>query len=174
MIDIGFTKLGVIGLVALLVIGPEKLPRVARMAGSLFGRAQRYMNDLKAEVSREMEIEALRRIQQEVREDAAALGRHIDQGMRDVRSRAHAQWAGAAEQSVTQAAYAPVDDSGGVDAGSAAPHRSPALKSQAGAVQEPSSLSQRMHSPRRLASRFRSGRHGTVWSTPSDTAAPPA
>jgi sec-independent protein translocase protein TatB len=44
----------VIGVVALVVIGPEKLPKVARMAGTLFGRAQRYINEVKAEVSREM------------------------------------------------------------------------------------------------------------------------
>ena len=48
MIDIGLTKLALIGVVALVVIGPEKLPTVARIAGSLFGRAQRYINEFKS------------------------------------------------------------------------------------------------------------------------------
>ncbi len=63
MIDIGLTKLALIGVVALVVVGPEKLPTVMRMAGSLFGRAQRYINDVKSEVSREIELEDLRKIQ---------------------------------------------------------------------------------------------------------------
>ena len=54
MIDLGLTKLAVIGVVALVVIGPEKLPKVARMAGTLYGRAQRYLNEVKTEVSREI------------------------------------------------------------------------------------------------------------------------
>lgn len=70
MIDFGLTKLMLIGAVALVVIGPEKLPRVARMAGSLFGRAQRYMNEVKAEVSREMELEELRKMQDEFKQAA--------------------------------------------------------------------------------------------------------
>ena len=66
MIDIGLTKIAMIGVVALVVIGPEKLPRVARMAGSLFGRAQRYINDVKSEVSREIELEELRKMQKDI------------------------------------------------------------------------------------------------------------
>ncbi|WP_432380740.1 Sec-independent protein translocase protein TatB [Duganella sp. P38] len=70
MIDLGLTKLAVIGVVALIVIGPEKLPKVARMAGTLYGRAQRYLNDVKSEVTREIEMEELRNLQKEVREAA--------------------------------------------------------------------------------------------------------
>ena len=70
MIDLGLTKLAVIGVVALVVIGPEKLPRVARMAGTLYGRAQRYLNEVKSEVSREIELEELRNLKKEV-QDAA-------------------------------------------------------------------------------------------------------
>ena len=70
MIDLGLTKLAVIGVVALIVIGPEKLPRVARMAGTLYGRAQRYLNEVKSEVSREIELEELKNLQKEV-QDAA-------------------------------------------------------------------------------------------------------
>ena len=57
MIDLGLSKLAIIGVVALIVIGPEKLPKVARMAGSLYGRAQRYLHEVKSEVSREIELE---------------------------------------------------------------------------------------------------------------------
>jgi sec-independent protein translocase protein TatB len=65
------SKLAIIGVVALIVIGPEKLPKVARTAGSLLGRAQRYINDVKAEVSREIELEELRKMQKEM-QDAAS------------------------------------------------------------------------------------------------------
>jgi sec-independent protein translocase protein TatB len=71
MIDIGITKLAVIGVVALVVVGPERLPKVARMAGTLFGRAQRYINDVKSEVGREIELEELRKMHKDV-ESAAS------------------------------------------------------------------------------------------------------
>ena len=70
MIDLGITKMLVIGVVALVVIGPEKLPKVARMAGNLYGRAQRYLNNVKSEVTREIELEELRNLQKEVQEAA--------------------------------------------------------------------------------------------------------
>lgn len=66
MIDLGLTKLAVIGAVALIVIGPKDLPKVARMAGTLLGRAQRYISQVKSEVSREIELEELRKMQSEV------------------------------------------------------------------------------------------------------------
>lgn len=62
MFDIGFSELFVIGIVALIVIGPERLPRVARTAGHLFGRMQRYVNDVKADITREMELDELRKM----------------------------------------------------------------------------------------------------------------
>jgi sec-independent protein translocase protein TatB len=66
MFDIGFSEIVVIGVVALVVIGPERLPKTARTAGLLFGRLQRYVNDVKADISREMEFDELRRMQREV------------------------------------------------------------------------------------------------------------
>lgn len=66
MIDLGLTKLAIIGAVALIVIGPKELPKVARMAGTLLGRAQRYIGQVKAEVSREMEMDDLRKMQKDV------------------------------------------------------------------------------------------------------------
>ena len=77
MIDIGFTKLAVIGVIALIVIGPEKLPKVARMAGTLYGRAQRYLSDVKSEVSREIELDELRNLQKEVQETAQGVHEDI-------------------------------------------------------------------------------------------------
>jgi len=65
MIDIGFSKILLISVVALVVLGPERLPMVARTMGNLFGRAQRYMNEVKSEVSRQMEQEELRKMKQE-------------------------------------------------------------------------------------------------------------
>jgi len=65
MIDLGISKLALIGAVALIVIGPERLPKVARTVGALVGRAQRYINDVKAEVSREVELDELRKMRTE-------------------------------------------------------------------------------------------------------------
>jgi len=77
MIDIGLSKMALIGAVALIVIGPEKLPRVARTVGALLGKAQRYVADVKAEVNRSMELDELRKIKTTV-EDAA---REVQQEM---------------------------------------------------------------------------------------------
>lgn len=84
MIDIGLTKIALIGVVALVVIGPEKLPQVARLAGTLFGRAQRYMNQVKAEVGREMELEELRKMQQEMQQTASEVQQDIDEASRTI------------------------------------------------------------------------------------------
>ncbi len=66
MIDIGLSKIALIGAVALIVIGPEKLPRVARMVGTLLGKAQRYVADVKQEVSRSMELDELKKMKDSV------------------------------------------------------------------------------------------------------------
>ena len=66
MIDIGLSKMALIGAVALIVIGPEKLPRVARTVGTLLGKAQRYVADVKAEVNRSMELDELRKMKEQV------------------------------------------------------------------------------------------------------------
>lgn len=65
MIDLGVSKLALIAVVALVVVGPERLPKVARMAGNLFGRAQRYMADVKSEVNRQMEVEEFKKFREE-------------------------------------------------------------------------------------------------------------
>ncbi len=70
MIDLGISKIALIGAVALIVIGPEKLPRVARTVGALLGKAQRYVADVKSEVNRSMDLEELKKMKEGV-EDAA-------------------------------------------------------------------------------------------------------
>ncbi|MBA3596618.1 MAG: Sec-independent protein translocase subunit TatB [Methylibium sp.] len=77
MIDFGFDKIALIGAVALIVIGPEKLPRVARTVGHLMGKAQRYVSDVKAEVNRSIELEELKKMKTQF-EDAA---RDVEQGV---------------------------------------------------------------------------------------------
>ncbi len=75
MIDFGFDKIALIGAVALIVIGPEKLPRVARTMGHLLGKAQRYVADVKAEVNRSIELDELKKMKTQF-EDAA---RNVEQ-----------------------------------------------------------------------------------------------
>jgi sec-independent protein translocase protein TatB len=65
MFDIGFSELMVIGVVALVVIGPERLPKVARTAGHIFGRLQRYVTQVKSDISREMELAELGKMKNE-------------------------------------------------------------------------------------------------------------
>ncbi|MBU3736572.1 MAG: twin-arginine translocase subunit TatB [Methylobacterium sp.] len=77
MFDIAFSELLVIALVALLVIGPEKLPKVARTMGHLTGRLQRYVSTVKADIERELHAEELRRLQTEVRQEAGALEQSV-------------------------------------------------------------------------------------------------
>lgn len=82
MFDVAFSELVVIAVIALIVIGPEKLPKVARTLGSLAGRLQRYMADVKADVERELRFEDLQKLQQEIRQNAeqasATISRHIE------------------------------------------------------------------------------------------------
>ncbi|MFN4005006.1 MAG: twin-arginine translocase TatA/TatE family subunit [Hylemonella sp.] len=66
MVELGLSKMALIGAVALIVIGPEKLPRVARTIGTLLGKAQRYVADVKAEVNRSMELEELKKMKSTV------------------------------------------------------------------------------------------------------------
>ena len=77
MFDIGFSEIVVIGVVALIVIGPERLPKTARTLGHLFGRLQRYVNDVKADINREMELDELRRLKQQVQGAAQDLRQSV-------------------------------------------------------------------------------------------------
>ena len=92
MIDLGLTKMALIGVVALVVIGPEKLPRVARMAGTLFGRAQRYINQVKSEVSREIELDELRKMHKDVQEAAASAGQAVNDAVGEIDNDLNGAW----------------------------------------------------------------------------------
>lgn len=70
MFDVAFSELLVIAVIALLVIGPEKLPKVARTMGAIAGRLQRYVSNMKADIEREMQFEELQKLQQEIRRNA--------------------------------------------------------------------------------------------------------
>jgi sec-independent protein translocase protein TatB len=94
MIDLGLSKLAIIGVVALIVIGPEKLPKVARMVGSLYGRAQRYLNQVKSEVSREIELEELKKIQQEVQNAAHSIKSEVENSVAQNLSEIESDWRG--------------------------------------------------------------------------------
>lgn len=77
MFDIGFSELMVIAVVALIVIGPERLPKVARTVGHLFGRMQRYVSDVKADISREMELDELRKLQAGMQDAARSIEQSV-------------------------------------------------------------------------------------------------
>ena len=79
MFDIGFTELMLIGVVALIVIGPERLPKVARTAGHLYGRMQRYVTDVKSDISREMEIDELKRAGQQFKDSMESTMSEVQQ-----------------------------------------------------------------------------------------------
>jgi sec-independent protein translocase protein TatB len=73
MFDVSFSELMVIGVIALIVIGPERLPKVARTVGHLLGRAQRYVNDVKSDIQREIELDELRKFKSEMEDTAHSL-----------------------------------------------------------------------------------------------------
>ncbi|MDD2776383.1 MAG: Sec-independent protein translocase protein TatB [Gallionella sp.] len=79
MFDFSLSELMVVLVVALVVIGPERLPKVARTLGHLYGRAQRYINGVKADISRDMAIEEFRQLQQKVQAEATALEQSVQQ-----------------------------------------------------------------------------------------------
>jgi sec-independent protein translocase protein TatB len=95
VLDFGFDKIALIGAVALIVIGPEKLPRVARTVGTLLGKAQRYVADVKAEVNRSIELEELQKmksqfqtavqdVEQSVRQEVDSATQALNQTWQDV------------------------------------------------------------------------------------------
>jgi sec-independent protein translocase protein TatB len=97
MFDVGFSEIVVIAVVALIVIGPEKLPKVARTLGHMFGRLQRYVNEVKADINREMEIDELRKLQTQVQDAArdieqsmTSAAREVETGVRSVEAQLNA------------------------------------------------------------------------------------
>jgi sec-independent protein translocase protein TatB len=93
MFDVGFSEIVVIAVVALIVIGPERLPKVARTLGHMFGRLQRYVNEVKADINREMELDELRKLQAQVQSAArdieqsvTSAAHEVETGVRSVES----------------------------------------------------------------------------------------
>jgi sec-independent protein translocase protein TatB len=94
MFDIGFSEIVLIGVVALVVIGPERLPKTARTLGLLFGRLQRYVNEVKADINREMELDELRRLRKEVQGAA----QELQQSVASVATEVHSSVRGVEQQ----------------------------------------------------------------------------
>jgi len=86
MFDIGFTEILVIAVVALVVLGPEKLPKTARTLGHLFGRLQRYVADVKADINRELQLDELRKLQGQVQTAAKDLETSMVSATQEVQS----------------------------------------------------------------------------------------
>ena len=86
MFDIGFSEIVVIAVVALIVIGPERLPKVARTLGHMFGRLQRYVNEVKADINREMELDELRKLRSEVQTAARDIEQSVTHAAREMES----------------------------------------------------------------------------------------
>jgi len=82
--DIGFSELIVIAVVALLVIGPERMPGVARTVGALLGRAQRYVNKLKADIQNEVDLEEFKRIKSTFYDAAKSIEHSVNQAREEI------------------------------------------------------------------------------------------
>ena len=105
MIDLGISKMALIGAVALIVIGPEKLPRVARTVGHLLGKAQRYVADVKAEVNRSIELDELKKMKDSV-ETAA---RDVESAVQTSASDFEKSWSDATSGLTSDAASVPYE-----------------------------------------------------------------
>ena len=106
MIDLGVSKLALIAVVALVVIGPERLPKVARMAGNLFGRAQRYMAEVKSEVSRQMDVEEFKKL----REDSVSALKDVENSIQSTVQEANINLSDQADVFEDHSAQMPLDE----------------------------------------------------------------
>jgi sec-independent protein translocase protein TatB len=84
MFDIGFSELCLIGIVALVVFGPEDLPRVARTVGHLLGKLRRYVSDVKSDINREMELADVKRIRDELKEGVLSVQNSLNSQARSL------------------------------------------------------------------------------------------
>jgi sec-independent protein translocase protein TatB len=100
MIDLGLSKMALIGVVALIVIGPEKLPKVARTVGTLLGKAQRYVSDVKAEVSRSMDLDELKKM----KESMEGAARDVESSIQTNASDFEKSWAEATDTASSSSA----------------------------------------------------------------------
>ena len=107
MFDVGFSEMLMIGIVALVVIGPERLPKVARTAGLLLGRMRRYVSDIKADINREMQLEELKQLKAEMQASAREFERSITSEMQELEQAAQSV---IRDQSQTAANLPPGDE----------------------------------------------------------------
>ena len=114
MFDVGFSEIVVIAVVALIVIGPERLPKVARTLGHMFGRLQRYVNEVKADINREMELDELRKLQAQVQSAArdieqsvTSAAHEVETGVRSVEAELNAAGAATPANAPATSAQAP-------------------------------------------------------------------
>ncbi len=106
MFDIGFTEIFVIGVVALVVIGPERLPRVAKTVGHLFGRMQRYVSEVKADINREIELDELRKLRSTMQDAARSIEQSVTSQVSFIES--EVKQAGSEVQKQMESAVAPI------------------------------------------------------------------
>ena len=116
MFDIAFSEVVVIAVVALIVIGPERLPKVARTLGHMFGRLQRYVNEVKADINREMELDELRKLRSEVQSAASEFESSIHKAAQEVDSGVRS-----VETEVNEAGRSPSEPAPAAAPGTAAP-----------------------------------------------------
>ena len=126
MFDVGFSELVLIGIVALVVIGPERMPKVARMAGHLLGRMQRYVNDVKADINREIQLDELKKLRADVQDTARNLEMNIRSEMQTVET---------AVSGHVQSAQAALDDLAATPAMPVSANESGAVSGSGGAQQ---------------------------------------
>jgi sec-independent protein translocase protein TatB len=103
VIDFGFDKIALIGAVALIVIGPEKLPRVARTVGHFVGKAQRYVAEVKAEVNRSIELEELKKMKTSFEDAARNVEQTVSSELHQTGSELHSAWDGSTGTDATPA-----------------------------------------------------------------------
>ena len=106
MFDIGISEIFVIGVVALVVVGPERLPRVAKTMGHLLGRLQRYVGDVKADINREIELDELRKLQSTMQDAANSVQQTIGSQVNFIES--EVKQAGTEVEQQVEAAVAPI------------------------------------------------------------------
>lgn len=132
MFDIGFSELVVIGLVALIVIGPERLPRVARTLGHLIGRLQRYVADVKADINREIEIEELKKMRESVQQAATGIESSVQAELSKTESELNAAIEAPAASATPEVSPAPAGPARAIGESPEAPKAVPAVAEKQG------------------------------------------
>ncbi len=109
MMDFGFDKIALIGAVALIVIGPEKLPKVARTIGHLFGKAQRYVADVKAEVNRSIELDELKKMKSQIEDAARNVENTVRSEVQSAQASFETEWSSATGSGGSETAALPFE-----------------------------------------------------------------